>query len=135
MFKSRESPYFLNSKKITSNAAQEGRIIPLNNGRKLNAWEQQILREHNLDPENIVLPEELVRKSLDAARIAEKHGILIQGQDWLQDKKINFNLLEINHLPEMKLVLHLFNNGKGTTHDMDRIGGKEIAKRIHRTMK
>ena len=120
-----------NTYPIVSNVAAGGIQIPISHdSRKLEDWEKQVLRYHNIDPDTLGIPEPLKNFATSAGRVAAKHGLLISGQDWLQDRGGNFYFAECNEYPHLgpKIFDTLFLGGKGTNKQIQQVGEHQIAK-------
>ena len=109
------SPVFLNARKITSNRSQDGRGIVLNpkeSSLRPNDKEKQILVDHNLNPENPQIPDELVRLSKEVAKVYGKKKGLLMGIDFIQGKNGKFYYLETNLRPGLKTYADFAYNGE-----------------------
>ncbi|MCD4740726.1 hypothetical protein K8R43_06095 [archaeon] len=128
-----DSPIFINSDDIRTNRSIGGKTIPLTKSeqaKKITKIQEKILREHGIDPKNPKVPKKLLQLSKKVATTLRKKGVQYSGQDWLQDKKGKFYLLEVNDAPGMGIFGDHFKKGKGKHEEHIRIGFKHIAKRL-----
>ena len=123
-----------NTYPIVSNVAAGGLQIPVSHDsykqfRELEEWEKQVLRDHNIDPDNLGMPEPLRRLATEAGRVAAKYGLLISGQDWLQDRNGNLYFSEDNEYPALGLEIFnsLFLGGRGKEKQIQQVGEHKIA--------
>jgi hypothetical protein len=119
-----------NAYPIVSNVAAGGIQIPVSHdSRKLEDWEKQVLRYHNIDPDTLGIPEPLKNFATSAGRVAAKHGLLISGQDWLQDRSGNLYFVEVNEYPPLGFGIFntLFLGGKGTNTQIQQVAEHQIA--------
>ena len=99
-----DSPYYLNSKNIISNAAGGGRVIPLNAEiRNLNAAEEIILTLHEINVETLTLPKEIEEQCKKIAQFwGTKKGIVL-GIDFIYNvNKNEWYYLETNRNPSVE---------------------------------
>lgn len=128
-----DSPIFINSDDIRTNRSIGGKTIPLTKSeqaKKITKTQEKILKEHGIDPKNPKVPKKLLQLSRKVATTLRKKGVQYSGQDWLQDKKGKFYLLEVNDSPGMDIFGDHFKKGKGKREEHIKFGFKHIAKRL-----
>lgn len=97
------SPYYLNSKNIISNAAGGGEVIPLNlETSNLNADDKIILTLHEINVETLSLPSTIIEQCKKIATFwGSKKGIVL-GIDFIYNyKDNNWYYLETNRNPSV----------------------------------
>ncbi len=103
----------VNTHPIVSNYSAGGiqiEVFPRYYGR-LNERNQQVLRDHGIDPDARDIPKPLKELAQLVGRELTKYGVVIAGQDWLQDTKGNFYFLEANPSPGLNIFRTLFFGG------------------------
>lgn len=114
-----ESPYYLHSRRFTSNIAGGGGCIPLNpteRSRNISDAERSILMSHGIS-EAAELPELIAdQASRIGASLGRKMGLVV-GIDFIQDKEGNVYYLETNAGPGVDTYLAVHNNGEGDIQD------------------
>lgn len=98
----------------------------------LNERNQQILRDHGIDPDARDIPKPLKELAQLAGRELTKYGMVIAGQDWLQDSKGNFYFLEGNPSPGLNIFRTLFFGGGNTHGEYLQFAANQIAGALHR---
>ena len=123
-----------NTYPIVSNVAAGGIQIPVSHDsykqfRELEEWEKQALMAHNIDPDNLGIPEPLRKLATSAGRVAAKYGLLISGQDWLQDRDGRVYFSEVNKYPALGLEIFntLFLGGRGKEKQIQQVAEYQIA--------
>lgn len=98
-----ESPYYLNSKNIVSNAAAGGMVIPLNKEtNKLRPLEELVLSFHEIDGD-MKLPQSVLEQSKKIAPAWGNKKGLVLGMDFIYNSKDNdWYYLETNRNPSVK---------------------------------
>ena len=97
------SPYYLNSKNITSNVSGGGRVIPLSLGEKsFNAEDEIMLSLHNINVETLTLPSDIINQCKKIAmHLGSKKGIVL-GIDFIYNSRDNnWYYLETNRNPSV----------------------------------
>ncbi|MDD4282914.1 MAG: hypothetical protein PHX03_03890, partial [Bacilli bacterium] len=98
------SPYYLNSKNIISNAAGGGKVIPLNPEiSNLSAADEIILSLHEIDASTLSLPETIIDQCKEIATFwGSKKGIVL-GIDFIYNSDdSNWYYLEANRNPSIE---------------------------------
>ena len=97
------SPYYLNSKSIISNAAGGGKIIPLNKEvSKLTAEDEIVLTLHEINVETLALPQTIIEQCKKIAPFWESKKGIILGIDFIYNSKDNnWYYLETNRNPSI----------------------------------
>lgn len=131
---SKDSPFYLSSKKVVSNqSANGGGIVldPLPTSKKPSVLEEEILTNHNLDPFHPSLPVVIRDYSIAIAKYlgSRKKG-LIFGIDWIQSKDDQFYYLETNLSPGSKSFIDTHQSGIGTHEEAMRTMFHKILKDI-----
>lgn len=99
---------------------------------RLNERNQQILRDHGIDPDARDIPKPLKELAQLVGRELTKYGMVIAGQDWLQDTKGNFYFLEGNPSPGLNIFRTLFFGGRNTEGRYLQFAANQIAGALHR---
>ncbi|MFA5603770.1 MAG: hypothetical protein WDA12_02820 [Bacilli bacterium] len=97
------SPYYLNSKNIISNAAGGGRVIPLNiETSNLNADDEIMLTLHDINVDTLALPETIVEQCKEISTFwGSKKGIVL-GIDFIYNSNNDsWYYLETNRNPSV----------------------------------
>lgn len=112
------SPYYLKSKKIVSNVASGGRVIPLDpteKSRSITEDEKRILAQHNIVDQKA--PEEIIKQAKAiGAGLGRRMGLMV-GIDFIQDGEGNFYYLETNDVPGVRAYVESKRKGRGSQRD------------------
>lgn len=89
------SPFYIGAKIIVSNAAQGGKILRLNGVRVTDNVDRTILSDHDLNPDNPVLPSELESQAIKLG-IESRRDYPYIGADFLKQKEDGYFFMEAN---------------------------------------
>lgn len=100
----RNSPYFLNSKNIISNAAGGGKIISFNTEpNKLSATDEIMLTLHKINIETLELPKTIVRQCQEITKFWNYKKGIVLGIDFIYNSTdSNWYYLETNQNPSVE---------------------------------
>jgi hypothetical protein len=130
-----DSPYFLDRYDITSNVFQGGHSVPLGFGpRNLGEDDIATLHEHYIDVSTLDLPTKLKELAIYTAKVFARYGFIISAQDWIQDDKGNFYLLENNYHPSMSVFDACFNKSGHSSSNSVEIGTDVLSDNLIRYM-
>ena len=93
------SPYFLSSESIISNTVSGGNSILLGK-ESYKELEQEILLAHDIDPNNAIVPETIMKSCINIATKCKREVGAICGMDFIYDKEEkNWKYLEKHEYP------------------------------------
>lgn len=121
------SRYYLKSKRIISNLASGGSVIPLDpTDKSISTTEsgEQILQQHGISDQK--LPKILAQASRSIGENVGRLKGLFVGIDYIQDREGNYYYLESNAGPGIGAYLAAKNNGQGTEADGYRMVMEEV---------
>jgi len=119
-----ESPYFLNDRKIQSNSATGGNDIVLKPTRRkfsYSTFEKDLLKKHNIDPQNAEVPTVIKLTSAKIALNFERHIGILGGFDFIFDKMKGWFLLEVNgyrFCPKNFMIAYGYKEEEPTNEDI-----------------
>ena len=90
------------------------------------------MKDHGINPDTRGIPEPLENHARAVGRELAKYGIVIAGQDWIQDKEGNFYFLEPNPDPGWNIFRTLFFGGKNTQGEYLDFAANKIADALSR---
>jgi hypothetical protein len=98
LLKHPDSPFFLNSQKIVSNAAQGGISIALGGQPVVNEIDQQVLIDHGIDPYNPTIPQIMADRASSIGKAARGMNAYV-GVDFIMNQSLDPLFLEANFGP------------------------------------
>lgn len=92
------SPLYLRSKDVVSNVSRGGKRLLLNGARFDDKEDREVLKDHDIDPDNPKVPNYLLEKSSKVG-VLNRGTYPYSGVDFIQDRSGKFYFLEANANP------------------------------------